>query len=55
MEVEFHLLTCPLTSLTYGNISVMGVMKESEGKLRRLEFHTISLPSPTSLMYGDIS
>ncbi|KAG8240586.1 hypothetical protein J6590_105612 [Homalodisca vitripennis] len=52
-EIRFTQLACPPTSLMY-RISVMGVMKQAE-EMRRLEFHTISLPSLTSLMHEDIS
>ncbi|KAG8240588.1 hypothetical protein J6590_105614 [Homalodisca vitripennis] len=32
-RLEFHTISLPsLTSLTYGDISVMGVMKQSEGR-----------------------
>ncbi|KAG8333326.1 hypothetical protein J6590_000458 [Homalodisca vitripennis] len=36
------------------DIFLMGVMKQSGERMRRLELHTISLPSLTSLMHGDI-
>ncbi|KAG8311298.1 hypothetical protein J6590_045622 [Homalodisca vitripennis] len=39
----------------HGDISVMGVMKQSEGRGCEIEFHAISLPSLTSLTYRNIS